>query len=170
MMKKPSSKELKNKLLKQVSYLLSGLKALIFFILILVLSLGFTFDYVNKAPVWGCATVAPIADWDYTQDFAKDLNGQHIFTNRCIVCHSLDDQIVVGPGLLNILQRRDTSWVRNFILDSQVLIASGDSLARRIFQKFDKNICPPFHSDHPKKDLDDLIDYFIVLDSLSAHH
>lgn len=65
-------------------------------------------------------------------DFNK---GKSLFKQNCAVCHSLTDQKLTGPGLKGVFDRIPEpreQWLVNYILNSEKVIASGDSYANKI--------------------------------------
>ena len=53
-------------------------------------------------------------------------NGESLFNNNCKACHSPKDEVVVGPGLKGIQQRRDLAWLVKWIKNPNGVIQSGD--------------------------------------------
>ncbi|MCO6473546.1 MAG: cytochrome c [Melioribacteraceae bacterium] len=69
-------------------------------------------------------------------------SGQKIFFEKCTACHTIGEGKRVGPDLANVHQRRDADWLVKFILSSQSLINSGDSIAAAVFEENNKVIMP----------------------------
>ena len=63
-------------------------------------------------------------------------DGERIFETKCAVCHNLDDQPKVGPGLHGILERRDEDWLVKFIKNPQAMWDAGDEYALKILDDF----------------------------------
>lgn len=70
--------------------------------------------------------------------------GKTIFNNNCTVCHSLGAEVVVGPGLKGVTQRRPEAWLVSWIRNSQKVVESGDAYAVEIYNKFNKTPMPPY--------------------------
>ncbi|MCC9166117.1 c-type cytochrome [Pontibacter harenae] len=70
--------------------------------------------------------------------------GEALFKNNCASCHSAGSDVVVGPGLQGVTQRRSTSWLQSWIKNSQALIQSGDAQAVAIYNEYDKQAMPSF--------------------------
>jgi mono/diheme cytochrome c family protein len=64
--------------------------------------------------------------------------GEKIFKNNCAACHAYDANVVVGPGLKGIEERRDYSWIKTWINNPSAVIASGDKYAIDIYEQFNK--------------------------------
>ncbi len=64
--------------------------------------------------------------------------GKALFENNCTQCHSVGDDVVVGPGLKGVHSRRPLPWLIKWVRNSTVLINSGDAYANEIFNKFGK--------------------------------
>ncbi|WP_266362260.1 c-type cytochrome [Tellurirhabdus rosea] len=74
-------------------------------------------------------------------DVAK---GQELFTNQCQQCHAVTDEVVVGPGLKGISQRRDEAWLIKWIKNPQAVISSGDPYAVALYNKFAPTVMQSF--------------------------
>jgi mono/diheme cytochrome c family protein len=64
--------------------------------------------------------------------------GEKIFKNNCAACHAYDDNVVVGPGLKGIEDRKDYDWIKSWINNPAAVLASGDSYANDLYEKFNK--------------------------------
>lgn len=73
----------------------------------------------------------------------QTLSGKEIFVGNCQACHSIGGGDVVGPDLAGISERREESWIKAFIINSQNLIAEGDKEAVEVFNKYHKIAMPP---------------------------
>jgi mono/diheme cytochrome c family protein len=108
----------------------------------------FVFTYTPEAPVvknenpnpnTPAPTQAPALD-------AVALQGQSLFNNNCAACHAVSAEVVVGPGLKGITQRRPEPWLVSWIKNSQKVVASGDQYAVELYNKFNKTPMPAFDS------------------------
>lgn len=89
--------------------------------------------------------------------FAQSPEGKEIFTANCKACHSIGSGDVVGPDLEGIAERRDPEWIKNFILNSQKMVAEGDEQAVEVFNKYHK-IAMPGHN-FSGEELNSLLSY-----------
>lgn len=48
--------------------------------------------------------------------------GQSIFESKCIACHKLTDEKLVGPGWKGVTDRRTPEWIMNFTTNTQVML------------------------------------------------
>ena len=70
---------------------------------------------------------------------AQDLaEGEQIYKNNCSTCHAVTDEVVVGPGLKGILQRRSIEWIIPWVKNPAAVIASGDKYAVDLYNKYNK--------------------------------
>ncbi|MGK0137733.1 MAG: mono/diheme cytochrome c family protein, partial [Algoriphagus sp.] len=59
--------------------------------------------------------------------------GEKIFKNNCAACHAYDNNVIVGPGLQGIEERRDYDWIKAWINNPAAVIASGDEYAINLY-------------------------------------
>ena len=64
--------------------------------------------------------------------------GEQIFKNNCSTCHAVTDEVVVGPGLKGISERRPIEWIVTWVHNPQAVIASGDKYAVDLYNKYNK--------------------------------
>jgi mono/diheme cytochrome c family protein len=85
------------------------------------------------------------------------VHGQTLFQTNCASCHNAV-QDMTGPALKGVTDRRAKAWIYAFVRNSSALIASGDSSAIHLADKW--NQVPMTHfpqlSDH---DIDDIFSY-----------
>jgi len=74
------------------------------------------------------------------QDAAE---GESLFKNNCAACHNTSDEVLVGPGLKGITERRPIEWIVNWVHNPQAVIASGDKYANELYNKFNKAAMTP---------------------------
>ena len=93
-------------------------------------------DFDSQSSVAQNSAVAPVAKAVALNDEQK--HGQELFTNNCTSCHAATDEVVIGPGLKGISQRRPIDWTVKWIHNPQAVIASGDKYAVDLYNKFNK--------------------------------
>lgn len=76
---------------------------------------------------------------------AQSLSGKEIFAGNCKACHSIGGGDIVGPDLAGITARREAAWVKDFVANSQKMVAEGNELAVEVFNKYNK-IAMPSHN------------------------
>ena len=106
-------------------------------------------DYTVRNPEpFGCAVVidvqSPYAP-DHLEGRIIDHPGRGIFEANCTVCHAVN-QVVVGPALRGISERRDSIWIVQMIRNSEQLIASGDSTAVGLYREYNKTRMPSYQN------------------------
>lgn len=69
---------------------------------------------------------------------SEQFEGESLFKNNCATCHAATDEIIVGPGLKGITQRRPVEWIVTWVNNPQKVIASGDKYAVDLYNKFNK--------------------------------
>ncbi len=70
--------------------------------------------------------------------------GKSLFENNCTQCHAINE-VVVGPALKGITDRRPTDWLISFIKNSQQVIQSGDKYAVDLYNQYNKTQMPAFN-------------------------
>lgn len=68
--------------------------------------------------------------------------GQAIYVQRCIACHTIGGGNLVGPDLQGVEQRRDRDWLVRFISAPDEMIAEGDPIAIQLLEEFN-NVAMP---------------------------
>ena len=77
--------------------------------------------------------------------FAQDAaEGESLFKNNCAACHNTSDEVLVGPGLKGISERRPIEWIVKWVHNPQAVIASGDKYANDLYNKFNKAAMTPY--------------------------
>jgi mono/diheme cytochrome c family protein len=90
-------------------------------------------------------------------DLAK---GESIFNGSCKQCHSVTDEVVVGPGLKGATTRNNLDWLTKWVRNSQAVVASGDAYGVAIYNKFNKAQMTSF----PNLSADDIKAIFAYVD------
>ena len=63
-------------------------------------------------------------------------NGQFLFQNGCVACHSIGGGDKIGPDLLGVTERRQSKWLEQFVLVPDEVLASGDVIANDLLKKY----------------------------------
>jgi mono/diheme cytochrome c family protein len=50
--------------------------------------------------------------------------GDAIYNSKCIACHKLTDEKLVGPGFKGVSDKRTPEWIMNFITNTNVMLDS----------------------------------------------
>src|SRR5688572_6757319 len=64
-------------------------------------------------------------------------DGKLIFNSRCAACHNVN-QVLTGPALAGVHDRRSMDWIIKFVRSSQAMVKNGDKDAVAIYEKFNK--------------------------------
>ena len=62
--------------------------------------------------------------------------GEQLFNQVCVACHTINKGKLIGPDLANVQQRRPEEWIIRFVRSSQSVIKSGDAYAIARFEEF----------------------------------
>lgn len=57
--------------------------------------------------------------------------GTTIYNSKCIACHKLNEEKLVGPGWKGVTDRRTPEWIMNFITNTNVMLDS-DLVAQQL--------------------------------------
>jgi hypothetical protein len=49
-------------------------------------------------------------------------NGRAIYQSKCIACHKLSTELLVGPGWTGVTDRRTPEWIMNWITNTKVML------------------------------------------------
>lgn len=107
-------------------------------------------NYLKYLSVWAFALLlVPSALW--AQDSTKTggggdaAAGKDLFNNNCQQCHSPGADVIVGPGLKGIMDRRSMEWLIPWVKNSAKVIASGDAYAVKLYNKYNKTAMQSFN-------------------------
>ncbi|RPD45056.1 cytochrome c [Hymenobacter sediminis] len=76
-------------------------------------------------------------------DAAAIAAGDALFKGNCAQCHNVKE-VVVGPALAGISQRRPMSWIIPWVKNSSKMVARGDEYSVKIFNQYQKQQMPSF--------------------------
>ena len=107
---------------------------------------------IKTTPPPGCATIDQetysagcIPTPSFTSgERALYIHGKTLFNNNCEPCHSPGSDIIVGPGLKGILERRSIDWLIPWVQNSQKVIASDDPYAVKLYNQYGKTTMQSF--------------------------
>mgnify|MGYP003950236961 CR=1 FL=1 len=83
-------------------------------------------------------------------------NGKDLFTGNCTVCHGIDE-VVIGPALRDVHERKSEEWIYSFIKNSQKVIQSGDEYAVNLYNEYNKTLMTSF--DFNDEELNSIVEY-----------
>lgn len=89
---------------------------------------------------------------------ARAAGGEQKFNSVCAGCHSIGGGKRVGPDLKGAADRRPEEWLLRFIKSSQSVIASGDPVAVKLFEEFNKTPMPDMPQ-FSEADIKEIIEY-----------
>lgn len=68
-------------------------------------------------------------------DAAKAAKGKDIFGTKCMTCHQLGTQAMIGPGLKNVTKIRTPEWILNMITNPTEMLQK-DPVAKALLKEF----------------------------------
>lgn len=63
-------------------------------------------------------------------------DGETLFAQKCVVCHTVGGGNLVGPDLAGVVDRRDPAWLTQWIAQPDKVLASGDPIATQLLAEF----------------------------------
>lgn len=100
-------------------------------ILALSVAVSISIGYVAAQDSTSTASAAPAGGGDVAK-------GEALYKNNCAQCHAVTAEVVVGPGLAGIEERRDYAWLKKWINNPMGVIGSGDKYANELYLKYNK--------------------------------
>src|SRR3972149_6907885 len=61
--------------------------------------------------------------------------GEEVFEANCKACHTIGGGKLVGPDLKGVTERRQTDWIKQFIIKPDEVLASGDPVAKQLLDE-----------------------------------
>lgn len=98
----------------------------------------FTAAEGRQSPVEELAATAkgigPIKSVTLTSPLEQDRirRGQAVYEMKCLACHRLDEQRVVGPGWKDVTKRRTPEWIMNMIVNVEVMLEKDPEAQRQL--------------------------------------
>jgi len=62
--------------------------------------------------------------------------GEYTFRNHCAACHTVGEGDRIGPDLAGVTKSRQRAWLQKYLLAPDKVLASGDPVATKLFEKF----------------------------------
>jgi len=92
----------------------------------------------------------------------KVAEGKKLFKTNCAACHKMEGKLV-GPPLKGITDKREREWLHAWIKDNNALRASGDAIAKQVFEENKKMPMTTFPQ-LKESEIDAMLAYFKVGD------
>ena len=70
-------------------------------------------------------------------------SGEKLYNANCTQCHAINE-VVIGPALKGIEERRERPWLLSWIKNSQKVIESGDEYAVALYEEYKKVAMPAY--------------------------
>jgi mono/diheme cytochrome c family protein len=119
-------------ILRRMTGILTLMTVTILLMLIAMLVMNFT----QKSESFGCGVIEENYNSPALQLTETEIKGKELFDANCRQCHAVTEEVIVGPGLKGISERRDEQWLLAWIKNSQKVIKSGDAYANELLKKY----------------------------------
>jgi beta-lactamase regulating signal transducer with metallopeptidase domain/cytochrome c551/c552 len=93
--------------------------------------------------------------------------GQSLFNSDCGACHN-PTRNMIGPALAGVNDQHLKQWIYQFVRNSSALLASGDTSANKLYNKWNKIEMTHFPQ-LSHKDIDEIMDYVNYYAAASNH-
>lgn len=60
--------------------------------------------------------------------------GQEIYDSKCLACHKLTDEKLVGPGWAGVTKKREPVWIMNMITNVEMMLEK-DAEAQKLLEQ-----------------------------------
>ena len=120
----------------------------------LAMLLSFSFSSFAQDAAPAASTEAPAAA---TQVGGDPVKGKALFNSNCAACHKLDGKST-GPALRGVADKHEKAWLYKWIHNSSDMIKSGDPVAVKLFEEYNKAVMTSFPQ-LSTNDIDDIIAY-----------
>ncbi|GAA4380413.1 cytochrome c [Hymenobacter koreensis] len=97
----------------------------------------------NQSHTSADTTDSPVVAQLSDAEAAAVAAGDALFKSNCAQCHALNE-VVIGPALAGIDQRRPLPWLVSWVKNSSKMVASGDEYAVKIFNEYQQQQMPSF--------------------------
>jgi mono/diheme cytochrome c family protein len=114
-----------------------------FSISLIFFSLTFSSAQDDAATAEAAAEEASAPEDGIPTDEAIVSAGEKLYQANCTQCHAINE-VVIGPALKNVHERRPKEWLIEWIRNSQKLIQSGDEYANQIYEEYNKTAMPAY--------------------------
>jgi mono/diheme cytochrome c family protein len=74
------------------------------------------------------------SSYSYAESSADQ--GKVTFESKCVACHMLSENRLIGPGLKGVTQRRNREWLTGFIKDPGRYLAEKDPIATELLSEY----------------------------------
>lgn len=80
--------------------------------------------------------IAAAASVASAQPLAQASDGEALFKEKCAACHTVGGGDLVGPDLQGVTERQDRTWLEQWILAPDQVLAAGDPIATELLAKY----------------------------------
>lgn len=78
--------------------------------------------------------------WAQQQSEQALPEGEQVFQQNCVACHTIGGGDQIGPDLKGVVDRRDPAWLARWIDHPRQMVEDGDSLAVQLDEEYDQNM------------------------------
>ena len=90
------------------------------------------------APLLVFVLVMTVTRIVFAQPMGQASDGETLFKEKCVACHTIGGGDLVGPDLAGVTERASNEWLANWLTAPEQMLAAGDPVATELFNKYNK--------------------------------
>ena len=90
------------------------------------------------APLLVFVLVMTVTRIVFAQPMGQASDGETLFKEKCVACHTIGGGDLVGPDLAGVTERASNEWLANWLTAPDQMLAAGDPVATELFNKYNK--------------------------------
>ena len=83
-----------------------------------------------------------LANYAAAKQMPNMSKGEDMFRAHCDSCHSMGNEVGLGPGLQNVTKVRDRAWLTHWLKNPDKLLARKDPIAIELYNRYKKILMP----------------------------
>lgn len=92
--------------------------------------------------------------------------GRLLYERQCAACHTIGEGDRIGPDLAGVNERRPRDWLLSFVTGPDRMIAAGDPVAVRLYERYNRIVMPNLNLS--EEQAAQLLEYLSVAGAVAA--